>query len=308
MPRNVYFSQAVRSEQNLYEDLIIESLKIYGQDVYYLPRTVIDRNDIFGEDAASKFDSAYMLEAYIENVEGFEGAGDLYQKFGIEIRDEVTFIISRRRWQQFVGIWNNSIDQTRPQEGDVLFLPLNDTFFEIMFVEDEEPFYQLSNLPVYKLRCALYEYNSEEIATGVDVIDTQQDNFGYQQTIVVDISGTGQYFQKGEIVSQVISPGVTVYGTIRLSEETSVSFTRLTISNIGVTGSTEAKDFLVSDAVALIGSESGNSGYITDVVTVSEENFMPTDGNAQNTAFELDADSFLDFSETNPFGDPSETY
>src|SRR6056300_297018 len=205
MPRNVYFSQAVRSEQNLYEDLIIESLKIYGQDVYYLPRNIINRDDIFGEDAASKFDSAYMLEAYIENVEGFEGAGDLYQKFGIEIRDEVTFIISRRRWQQFVGIWNNSINQIRPQEGDVLFLQLSNTFFEIMHVEDEQPFYQLSNLPVYKLRCALYEYNSEEIATGVDVIDTQQDNFGYQQTIKVDVSGTGQFFQKGEIVSQVIS-------------------------------------------------------------------------------------------------------
>lgn len=308
MPRNVYFSQAVRSEQNLYEDLIIESLKIYGQDVYYLPRNIINRDEIFGEDAASKFDSAYMLEAYIENVEGFEGAGDLYQKFGIEIRDEITFVISRRRWQQFVGIWNNSINQIRPQEGDVLFLQLSNTFFEIMHVEDEQPFYQLSNLPVYKLRCALYEYNSEEIATGVDVIDTQQDNFGYQQTIKVDVSGTGQFFQKGEIVSQVISSGVTVYGTVRLSEQISSTFNTLTVSNIGVTGSTEAKDFLVSNSVALIGSESGNSGYITDVVTVSEENFMPTDGNAQNTAFELDADSFLDFSETNPFGDPSETY
>jgi len=308
MPRNVYFSQAVRSEQNLYEDLIIESLKIYGQDVYYLPRNIINRDEIFGEDAASKFDSAYMLEAYIENVEGFEGAGDLYQKFGIEIRDEITFVISRRRWQQFVGIWNNSINQIRPQEGDVLFLQLSNTFFEIMHVEDEQPFYQLSNLPVYKLRCALYEYNSEEIATGVDVIDTQQDNFGYQQTIKVDVSGTGQFFQKGEIVSQVISSGVTVYGTVRLSEQISSTFNTLTVSNIGVTGSTEAKDFLVSNSVALIGSESGNSGYIIDVVTVSEENFMPTDGNAQNTAFELDADSFLDFSETNPFGDPSETY
>jgi len=308
MPRNVYFSQAVRSEQNLYEDLIIESLKIYGQDVYYLPRNIINRDEIFGEDAASKFDSAYMLEAYIENVEGFEGAGDLYQKFGIEIRDEITFVISRRRWQQFVGIWNNSINQIRPQEGDVLFLQLSNTFFEIMHVEDEQPFYQLSNLPVYKLRCALYEYNSEEIATGVDVIDTQQDNFGYQQTIKVDVSGTGQFFQKGEIVSQVISSGVTVYGTVRLSEQISSTFNTLTVSNIGVTGSTEAKDFLVSNSVALIGSESGNSGYITDVVTVSEEKFMPTDGNAQNTAFELDADSFLDFSETNPFGDPSETY
>ena len=99
MPRNVYFSQAVRSEQNLYEDLIIESLKIYGQDVYYVPRTLINRDTILGEDAASKFDDAYLIEAYIENVEGFEGAGDLYSKFGLEIRDEITFVLSRRQWE-----------------------------------------------------------------------------------------------------------------------------------------------------------------------------------------------------------------
>jgi hypothetical protein len=103
MPRNVYFSQAVKSEQNLYEDLIIESLKIFGQDAYYLPRTLINRDEIFGEDSSSKFDDAYMIEAYIENSDGFEGDGDLYSKFGLEIRDEATFIISRRQWQKFIG-------------------------------------------------------------------------------------------------------------------------------------------------------------------------------------------------------------
>jgi len=306
MPRNVYFSQAVATEQNLYEDLIIESLKIYGQDVYYLPRSIVSRDNIFGEDRASRFDSAYMLEAYIENVDGFEGAGDLYQKFGIEIRDEITFIISRRRWEQFVGIWNNSLDSTRPNEGDIIFLQLSNTFFEIMHVEDEEPFYQLNDLVVYKLRCALYEYNEEEIDTGVEVIDVQQDNFGYQQTLVVDISGTGTHFTKGETVSQVISPGVTVYGEVRLSEQTSDTTNTITVSNIGVTGSSDAKDFLVSPTVQLISTTT--NGYITDIATVSEEDFMPTDGNAQNTAFELDADSIIDFTESNPFGDPSETY
>ena len=87
MPRNVYFSQAVKSEQNLFEDLIIESLKIYGQDVYYIPRTLVNRDNILGEDAASKFDDAYIIEMYIENIDGFEGSGDLYSKFGLEMRD-----------------------------------------------------------------------------------------------------------------------------------------------------------------------------------------------------------------------------
>ena len=92
MPRSVFFSQAVRTEQNLYEDLVIESLKIFGQDVYYIPRTLVNRDNILNEDPASKFDDAYLIEAYLEDVEGFEGTGDLYSKFGLEIRDEATFV------------------------------------------------------------------------------------------------------------------------------------------------------------------------------------------------------------------------
>ena len=144
MPRNVYFSQAVRSEQHLYEDLVIESLKIFGQDVYYVPRTLVERDTILGEDPASSFDDAYLIEAYIENQEGFEGAGDLYQKFGLEIRDEANFIISKRQWEKLVGLYNNSLSTVRPQEGDLIFLPMSNSFFEITFVEHEKPFYQLS--------------------------------------------------------------------------------------------------------------------------------------------------------------------
>ena len=107
MPRNVYFSQAVRSEQNLYEDLVIESLKIFGQDVYYIPRNLVERDNILGEDRASSFEDAYLIEAYIDNQDGFEGAGDLYQKFGLEIRDEANFIISKRQWERIVGLYNN---------------------------------------------------------------------------------------------------------------------------------------------------------------------------------------------------------
>ena len=120
MPRNVYFSQAVRSEQHLYEDLIIESLQIYGQDVYYIPRTLVNRDNVLNEDPASKFDDAYLIEMYIENVDGFEGAGDLYSKFGLEIRDEATFVVSRRQWEKMIGVFSDLADP-RPQEGDVIF-------------------------------------------------------------------------------------------------------------------------------------------------------------------------------------------
>ena len=249
MPRNVYFSQAVKSEQNLYEDLIIESLKIFGQDVYYIPRTLVNRDNIMGEDIGSKFDDAYLIEAYIENVDGFEGAGDLYNKFGLEIRDEATFIISRRQWNSLVGFWNNELEDPKPQEGDLLFMPMSNTFFEIMFVEDEQPFYQLSNLPVFKLQCSLFEYNDEQFETGVSEIDAKEITNAQQTQIDLTVTG-GNHFTQGEIVTQVISadPAVSVYGEVQTVTKTSDIAASITVSNIGVTGSTEAKDFLVSNS------------------------------------------------------------
>ena len=177
MPRNVYFSQAVKSEQNLYEDLVIESLKIFGQDVYYIPRTLVNRDDILGEDPAGTFDDAYIMEAYIENVDGFEGAGDLYQKFGIEVRDEASFVISRKSWNSTIGFYEAS---AKPREGDLLFLPMTNSFFEITFVEDDKPFYQLSNLPVYKLTCSLFEYSDEDLDTGLNTIDGIEQDHAYE--------------------------------------------------------------------------------------------------------------------------------
>ena len=239
MPRSVYFSQSVASEQSVYEDLIIESLKIYGQDIYYIPRTLVDRDTILGEDRASKFDEAYMIEAYIENPEGFDGSGDLYQKFGLEIRDEATFIIARKQWTNLVGVWNNAVDSIRPMEGDLIFLPMTNKFFEISFVEHEQPFYQLSNLPVYKLNCSLFEYNEEDFDTGVDAIDITELKNTYQVPMTVSLTG-GNHFVNGEIVTQVITtdPAVSVYGTIQTLTKTTNNIATISVSNIGVTGST----------------------------------------------------------------------
>ena len=309
MPRSVYFSQAVKSEQNLYEDLIIESLKIFGQDVYYVPRTLVSRDNILGEDTASKFDDAYLIEAYIENTDGFEGSGDLYQKFGLEIRDEATFIISRRQWQNLVGVWNNTVETNKPQEGDLLFLPMSNSFFEISFVEDEKPFYQLSNLPVYKMQCSLFEYNEEDFETGVRAIDGVQAQQSYQVGMTLDVTG-GEHFTLGETVTQVIStdPAISVYGEVQTVTKTSDTVGTISVSNVGVTGSTDAKDFIVSGTLGLVGSESNSTCYITDINNVADEEAFPSDDQAENYAFEVEADGFLDFTETNPFGDASETY
>lgn len=314
MPRNVYFSQAVKSEQHLYEDLIIESLGIYGQDVYYIPRTLVNRDNVLNEDPASKFDDAYLLEMYIENTEGFEGSGDLYSKFGLEIRDDATFIVSRRRWDTRVGVFSDNFTDPRPQEGDLIFLPMTNSFFEITFVEDDQPFYQLSNLPVYKLTCSLFEYNDEDFETGITAIDESTAEVAYQLAMDVTITGDN-HFAVGEIVQQIITPAsgdtpaVIVFGEVQQRTKASTILSKLFISNIGASGTTTAKDFTVGGT--LTGRTSGYSGTIATIrsdLTDTTGQAWATDEAAQNIDFELDADGFIDFSESNPFGDPSETY
>ena len=309
MPRNVFFSQAVKSEQSLYEDLIVESLQIYGQDIYYVPRTLVSRDNILGEDPASKFDDAYLMEAYLENIDGFEGAGDLMSKFGLEIRDEATFVISRRVWERLVGKFSSNVIDPRPQEGDVIFLPMTNSFFEINFVEDDSPFYQLSNLPVYRMQCSLFEYADEDFDTGIETIDLKTGQSAYQVFLDVTVSG-GNHFEVGETVSQIVSTGITVSGEVQQRTKTSDIAGTYGISNIGVTGSAGvAKDFIVSSTAVLTGGTNSYTGTITKVYDVSDNTqTFTTDGAAENVAIELEADSFIDFTESNPFGDPSDTY
>jgi len=320
MPRNVYFSQAVRSEQNLYEDLVIESLKIFGQDVYYIPRTIVNRDNILGEDPASKFDDAYLIEAYIENTDGFEGAGDLYSKFGLEIRDEATFIISRRQWEKGIGIFSSNEVDPRPQEGDVIFLPMTNSFFEISYVEDDQPFYQLSNLPVYRLQCSLFEYSDEDFDTGVEEIDLKTAQSTYQITMDVTLGTSGQHFEVGETVRQELVPAdgdtdaIVVFGEIASRTKTSDTVAKIYVSNIGVSGIEEARDFVVDNSKLLTGDKTGYTATITTIFDKLSSEFeverklFNTDGGAENIQIELEADNFLDFTEANPFGDPSERY
>jgi len=314
MPRNVYFSQAVKSEQNLYEDLIIESLRIYGQDVYYIPRTLVNRDDILNEDPASKFDDAYLLEMYIENTEGFEGSGDLYSKFGLEIRDECTFIVSRRRWETRVGIFSDNVVDPRPQEGDLIFLPMTNSFFEISYVEDDSPFYQLSNLPVYRMQCNLFEYNDEDFDTGIVEVDDKSSQSAYQLALDVTIT-SGNHFEVGEIVEQTLTaadgdtPAVKVFGEVLQRTKTSDILSKIWVGHIGASGTTEAKDFSVNGTIT--GRTTSYTGTIATIysdLTDTTGQAWASDEAAQNVDFEIDADGFIDFSESNPFGDPSETY
>jgi len=185
MPVNHYFQAGNgigdTSEKRLYEDLIIEGLKIYGQDVYYLPRTLVNQDLVLGEDVLSKFDDSYLVEMYIETTDGFAGEQELISKFGLEIRDDTTFVIAKRRWQDQVDNTATLIKDGRPNEGDLIYVPLFNSFFEISFVEDQEPFFQLGNLPVYKLRATKFEYSSERLDTGITAIDEAEDNLSIDQ-------------------------------------------------------------------------------------------------------------------------------
>ena len=176
MPTNVYFDTGTTSEQRLYEDLIIEQLKIYGQDVYYLPRKIANKDSIFGEDPASSFDDSYIIEMYVDNTDGYMGEQEIIKKFGLELRDDIVFTVSKLRWETLIS--NNSDLQTtlRPNEGDLVYFPTTKAFFEIQFVEHEAPFYQQSALPVYKLSCTKWEYSSERIDTGITAIDSAEDS------------------------------------------------------------------------------------------------------------------------------------
>jgi hypothetical protein len=153
------------------EDIIIECLRIYGFDTYYIPRQAVNEDDILGEDVLNKYSSAYPLEMYMQNVTGFEGDGDLMSKFGVEIRDTATFIVARRRWDEVIARSGDAVLTTRPAEGDIIYFPLTKAYFEIKFVESTDPFFQVGKLYVYKLQCELMQYSSEIFDTGVSEID-----------------------------------------------------------------------------------------------------------------------------------------
>lgn len=175
MATNHYFQSGLpmgrSSESLLYEDIIIECMKIYGHDVYYLPRQTVNEDVILNEDSLNNYPYAYALEMYLSNVLGFEGEGDLLTKFGVEIRDTATFIVARRRWDEVVARDGFAQLNTRPAEGDIVYFPRTKSFFEIRRVETKDPFFQVNKLYVYALECELLQYSSETINTGIDEID-----------------------------------------------------------------------------------------------------------------------------------------
>ena len=295
--RNLYFSHGVKSEQHLYEDLVIESLKIYGHEMYYMPRDIVKNDTLFFEDPSSRFNSSYAIEMYVDNVEGWDGEGDLFSKFGVEIRDAVTLTVSRRRWKHAVKRHDNEITFDRPMEGDLIYAPFANKLFEIMHVEHEQPFYQLKNLPIYKLRCELFSYNNEEFDTGnedIDIIQRTDEQFKYALVL------------SSPVPTELTGENITLYQYI--DSDTYISFEAITweyptstlyVNNLGHNdATTDFKEPIVGNNIYnSLDSDQVNVGTLVSF-TISN------DSRAQNEIISGEVINFLDFSESNPFGDP----
>lgn len=285
MTTNPHFnsnSVGVSTEQSLYEDLVIESLQIYGQNMKYIPRDVVTKDMLFGEDIASTFTSAYDLEMYVENSEGYEGT-ELFQKFGIEIRDEATLVVARRRWDTEVGTPES---QTRPHEGDLVYIPFSKTFMEITFVEHEEPFYQLVNLPVYKLRVSVFEYNDEDL--DVDGVDTTDIERVSGQVLTLATSGS---FTIGETVTQTQGGGTLVTGEVQ-----EVDGLNLTVSGVSTNDGSFALFVAGSD---ITGDE---SALTRSVASVADWDGADDNLNETNDIIQTEGAGAI-FDPSNPFGE-----
>lgn len=200
MASNFFFNNFQSSqEQLLLENLIIESIKIYGEDMYYIPRKLNNYDSVYGADDQSSYENAYPIEIYIKNVDGFQGDGNFMSKFGLEIRDRVIFSMAQRIFNEEVGTFTN---QVRPNEGDLIYFPLNQKCFQIKYVNKQEMFYQLGALQTWEVTCELFEYAGETLNTGIPEIDILQKKFDTNQYhwAIKDLDGGMLLDEEGNII------------------------------------------------------------------------------------------------------------
>ena len=342
---------SILAERNLYKDLIKEAIQIYGHDVYYVDRTLVARDNVLGEDALSKFTNAQPIEMYVEDSEGFGGDKEIITQFGLENRNEITFVVSKEKFQQLdsqitledgtdttggsilleagsIQVSNlttlsryfitdesednilleegggarilseesgqefyiiqdtATTDADRPQEGDIIYHPIFEKMFEINFVDHDEPFFQLDNNPVYKLRCKSFEYSSEALDTGISTIDAIED----------DLSTSTNEFQF------TLEQSSTYNENIQLEFNTQFSADLLLEETDGDNIIGEDDDTSAGDAILLENdADSGLKEYLIQESYIVGD--ASTDKTAQNELFDTLDDTVLDFTESNPFGD-----
>ena len=320
MATNHYFNHYGTNtpDQRLVESIVIESIKSFGIDVHYMPRTEVNTDSIFGEDRISKFEDARMVEVYIKSIDGFEGDGTFVSNFGLEVRDQITFTIARRR---FIDLnFETGNRDKEPLEGDLIFFPLSDSLFEIKHVQDTNVFYQMGGLQTFDLVCELFEYADEAIDTGIEELDKIEREESYSIKFTL---GTGAgTFTVGEQVYQ----GSTGYANSAIKGEVfdwNSSTSLLTVGNIIGTFDEDFQMYqypysiaLEDDTTLLLEDETTNtpnsstegklffeSGASYATTSVGDDKEISTDAYANNVGIETVADSILDFTEGNPFSE-----
>ena len=367
-------SHALTTEKNLYRDLVTEAIQIYGHDVYYVDRTTVAIDSLLGEDSLSKFTTQHPIEMYVEDAEGgFQGEKEIMSQFGLENRNEITFVVSKQRFQEMdsqitfedeTGTTGGSVlleagsiprsslsavldtptksfiqlngtdssstnageqiiqenddtsfilseesgtefylltdtattDADRPQEGDLVYHPILSRMFEVSFVDHDDPFYQLDNNPVYKLRCKQYEYSHEEIDTGIAAIDALEDDL---QKDALEHQFT---LEQSSAVNESIRLELLALGELLVLDGTDSSSTNATDNVLMENDSTSVGESILLEGG---GSDTEDASYLIqeDIITGDYTSGGSQDKSAQNELFDQLDDNVLDFSEKNPFGD-----
>ena len=319
---------SIASERTLYQNLIKEAIQIYGHDVFYMDRQSVNEDTLFGEDTLNQFNTQHPIEMYVEDGEGYAGDKEIMTQFGLENRNEITFVVSKERFQDLdrqvqiesgtdttggsilletatidqVGNSSNlttvsgdgsfyiiqdtaATDADRPLEGDLVFHPVLTKVFEVSFVDHDEPFHQLDNNPVYKLRCKQYEYSQEILDTGIAEIDAIEDS--------LSVSTAGHQFTLEQSTTQ--NEGITIQHSVG-------NFGVLLEETDGDNITAEDDDSSVGTNIILENAaDTGNAEYLIQEDYIVGD--MSTDKTAQNELFDSLDDDILDFSENNPFGD-----
>ena len=289
MAKNTYFRHGTRNEQILQQSLVDEFVKMFGLDILYIPRKLVAQDKVLNEEVISQFDDSFLTYAYLENNEGFQGAGDILTKFGIRSTDEITLTMSKQIFDDFIAVQMvgapDILVGSRPQEGDLIFFPLTSNLFEVKFVEHEKPFYQFGKLYTYELKCELYEYANE--TAGSDIFETQEDE-GFVIKYYYDMNTLSGEPSLGEMVTG------SVTGIQAMVNDWNPD--KFYIELRAFTANENYNTYQIGETLT-----GQNSGFTINISSFDELDIK--DAYASNIEFETEGDDILDFTEINPFGE-----
>ena len=279
MATNIYFQNSI-TDQNLVNGLHREVIQQAGIDVMYIPRTIVKEDLVLGEDVLSQFDTAYEIEMYVKSSDNFGGSDDAISKFGLDIRDELILVVHAESFKFATAM-------TLPLEGDLIYFPLSKGLFEIKFVEDEQPFYQIGKNYVFELTCDIFQYGEEKIDTGTDADKVERET-AYAVDLVLTAGGTGTY-----IVDEAVYQGANLAGATGKGIVAAWTSSTRTLRVNNIVGT-----FAISTNIT-----GATSGAVWSQAAATDDQLLPTIPFADNKILETDGDSILDFSEIDPWSE-----